>query len=269
MPTKACALFRARVGGADWALTTVPREVQARGIPLIPFAVGLGNTVQYHAQKFVEILETLEQKNPNLRCHIAAYSMGGLIMRYAANHLYVNHPTLGRVKASELMLSMTTMSTPHQGTPLPRVFERYFGNLDKSRMQMDEPAVALFNDPASPDYSPIIEGKPSYSYRTFNTVGEAHSFTEQFGFSAIRADYEQRGIKETRNDGIVPYASMSYGTVVGDIHAPHGFFDHEIGAKPTLADFFEVHWNYLHGRYHEPKPTLLSNLTRALIPSLD
>ena len=252
-------------GGEHYTLEIVPREVSERGVPMSAFAVGFGGTVQTLAARFIELLEKKLATDPNFKCHMVGYSMGGLTMRYAASHLKVQHPTLGLIPVSNLMKTMTSISTPHRGTPLSRILKTYFGVVDVGVDQLSEENVKPFNDPGSESYSPAVEGIPFYSYLShIDAPSESVSFLEQLGFNGILQDYTRRGIADTRNDGIVPTASQNFGQVVADIHVPHLYFGSKVKSEPSLPDFYELHWKFLNGQLSDQTKRNESRLIRFL-----
>jgi hypothetical protein len=223
-------------------------EFKARNVPMKVFDVGHAQTAQELAQVFVQIFNEQLAKDPDFRCHIIGYSMGGIVMRYAVNHLTVQDPELGEVPLKDRVLSMTSASTPHRGTPAAEVIARYMGDLDPGMMQMGETQIGVFNDPNdTANYSPIVEGIPAYSYQSYlDSASEAQGFPERLGYQAICQDYAHRpDHPDCTNDGIVPTASQAWGRVLGRFHVPHGFFGGDLGFSPDAVDVYEAHWHFL------------------------
>jgi hypothetical protein len=254
-------------GGNDYVLRHLPRDLEARNIKALSFDVGKNDTVEFHSRKFVSILQTELNKDPTLKCHILGYSMGGLMARYALNHLSV---TLEGVQKPvlDVVLSLSTFSTPHTGTPLPRLWKQFFGTIDGGRDELSEDNVVKFNDPTNADtYSPLRSEIPNYSVTTqMTSSSQAQTLAEQFGFKAIQKDYESRGIEDTRNDGIVPTRAMKWGRLIAELKVPHSYFGKRVNATPALDEYFEHYWAFLNAGADQEKEILkLQDLSRQAV----
>ncbi|HVW27021.1 MAG TPA: hypothetical protein VHC69_16765 [Polyangiaceae bacterium] len=166
-------------------------------------------SISVRAAQLARQIEALRSE----RVNIIAHSMGGLDARYAITHLGLH----ARVA------SLTTIGTPHRGTPIADTSAMFIGDWPKFRRMLDKMGAnvdglydlttlrmeefnRLVTDAAGVVYSSVIGairrvGKPvnplllpGYSY-LLRTAGE--------------------------NDGVVPVESQKWGEVLGEIEADH------------------------------------------------
>ena len=161
--------------------------------------------------------------------NIIAHSMGGLDARYA----------IARLGLSDKVASLTTIGTPHLGTPLAdfgsrmlsrlvRMMGRFF-NL-RAFVDLTTAQMAEFNR-ATPDVAGVSYGSVvarSGRLRTHPLLWATHAYLAQ---------------RAGPNDGVVPSASQPWGEVVREIDADHwaqigwtGSFDASSFYEELLAD---------------------------------
>jgi triacylglycerol lipase len=148
------------------------------------------------------------------RVNIVAHSMGGLDARYAITHLGLH----GRVA------SLTTVGTPHRGTPIADSSALFIGDWPRFRRVLDKVGAnvdglydlttlrmqdfnRLVTDAAGVLYSSVVGAVTPHSGRPINPLLLP-------GYSFL-----QRTVGA--NDGMVPVESQKWGDVVGEIEADH------------------------------------------------
>ena len=227
-------------GLTEYMKNEVPKQLNSVGVPFIAFDIGKSGTVQERAQIFLNAFEQVLEEDNSAKCHLFGFSMGGLVSRWLVNHADING-----VPFKNFVLSQSSSSSPHYGTPLARLLRRYWSNAAPGVEQLSEENVRQFNDPSSGDFSPVVPGIPFYSYRTYiESKHEAGGLLNMLGYQLIVQEHDRLGI-ETLNDGIVPTKSQGFGTLLGDIHASHGYFKRPTDYSIHLVDFFQAHWNFL------------------------
>ncbi len=160
-------------------------------------------SIEARAFRLAELVRAL----PDTRVNIVAHSMGGLDARYA----------IARLGLADRVASLTTIGTPHLGTPLAdfgsrllsrvvRMMGRFFdlrAFVDLTSAQMQE-FNRLTPDAAGVAYGSVVAR--SGRLRTHPLLGATHAFLSR-----------QSG----ENDGVVPAASQPWGEVVRSIDADH------------------------------------------------
>jgi hypothetical protein len=224
----------------------VTAELHQRGIPFVAFPITSKGDVKERAAEFITLFEQLIAQDADARCHLYAFSMGGLVIRYAANHLDFAAAEGVRLPLRERVITQTSISSPHFGTPLANFLKQNYPGLKPGLEDLSEEALQKMNDPDSADYSPVIEGIPFYSYRTFvRSRDDIGGVLGKIGFQFITHFLEQAG-RNPMNDGIVPFESMGFGVVLQDLERAHEFMSYDDGGSPTAIDVLVEHWNYLH-----------------------
>lgn len=237
-------------GGSKDAFEVFPKELAKRGIKYISFDIGRVGTVVERAEKLVRLVEDKLNENPNFKCHFYGFSMGGVVSRYFYHHSEMVLKTGQKIPASQIMVSLTTYSSPHRGTPLADWLKKYGHRHTAGMDDLSEESMRKYNEPSFVDtYSPEPQDIPVYSFQTYvNSKNETNDFLGKFGFSVIWETYKNRGL-EPRNDGIVPLISQAFGKVLMTIKAPHGYFSEDVGLRPWAPDVFEAQYKLLNKKF--------------------
>ena len=182
--------------------------------------------------------------------------MGGVIGRYLSHHMEFSD----RKVVKERLLSFTTASTPHRGTPLANFLRRYSPGMFPDLEELDAKGLEKYNNPKYKEtYSPEIEGIPNLSYVTYvNSVDDTNGSLGRVGYQYIVKKIQQDNrlnnqSRSIQNDGIVPRDSQAFGRVIWEREVNHSFFHMETEGSDQYSpmDFFEEHWEMLMD-YEEP-----------------
>ena len=187
----------------------VREHLEAKGHRVYVSRVSPLAGVRRRAEQFAEQLANIDAEKVN----IIAHSMGGLDARYAISRLGLS----GRIA------SLTTIGTPHYGTPLadtslilrelPRLHRALMAQLGldfDGIHDLTTPHMLTFND-AVPDVPGIRYA--SYVGWVRGGVRDVHTLLAP-GFAYLNR-------RTGNNDGMVPAASQRWGTVLGEVHADH------------------------------------------------
>ena len=165
--------------------------------------------VRRRAEQLAEQIAKVDADKVN----IVAHSMGGLDARYA----------ISRLGLADRVASLTTIGTPHRGTPLAdaSLVLRELPLLQRalrSQLGLDFDAIhdlstahmASFNDDV-----PDVDGIRYTSYVGWvrGGVRDVHTLLAP-GFAFLKR-------RTGDNDGMVPAASQRWGDVLGEVHADH------------------------------------------------
>ncbi len=241
------------VGGAKgFALDKLPAEMKKREIPFELFQTPQGKAVVDIAPSLCDHFLKLREENPNFKCHVFGYSMGGVLSRYAFHHLQcAQKKTKQKIPFAEMFLSLTTAASPHKGTPLATWLAKQFPNGRPEMLDMGEEQVKKFNEPEYENtYSPEPRVIPAFSIRSYITEkSQAISWAEYLGFDLLTQKLkDQNQIDEgVLSDGVVPFLSQGFGEIVKDLNVPHGFFgSHGFDKnKLSFANFLEEYYKNL------------------------
>lgn len=218
-----------------------------KGVPMVNFPLQEKGLVKERANELIGYFEQLIAQDPNAKCHIIAFSMGGLVIRYAANHLSFTNAQGEEEALSKRLLSIATISSPHYGTPLAMFLKKNYPGMKPGLEELNEVNLKVFNDPDSPDYSPVIDGIPFYSYRTsVDSHEKVGSILGKIGHQYI-THYLQAKHLDPSNDGIVPTQSMTFGTLCADLSTSHDFMSYDSDSNTKALDFLLAHWEFLNG----------------------
>ena len=182
--------------GIEARLTQMGAKVYT---PRVPPAASIAT----RAQRLAELVKAL----PDPRVNIVAHSMGGLDARYAISQLGL----------ADKVASLTTIATPHLGTPLADVsskllarFVKMLGRFFDLRAFVDltTDQMAHFNrsnqNARGVSYGSVIAR--STQLRTHPLLWATHRYLSK---------------RAGPNDGVVPAASQPWGDVIREIDADH------------------------------------------------
>lgn len=228
-------------GLKSYIANTIQERLHNAGIPFVPFSFTKKFTVKERAQEAVDQMEEIVRREPDFKCHLLGYSMGGVVARYVANYGEIVN-AFGEIEPiSRRFITMASISSPHRGTPLADFLRRNYPGLHPGVDTLSEAEMFRFNVEGSEDYSPVVEGIPFYSYETFVLDREEISSSlGKIGFQYMTRILKERG-DETLNDGLVPKLSMEFGALAGTYQIPHEFMTKDIASDIVTAYSFLVH----------------------------
>ena len=205
------------------------------------------------ATRASELKHQLDQNTQGRELNLMGHSMGGLDCRYMISHL---NPSLFRVH------SLTTISTPHRGSPFMDWCRDTLGvgNIKGNDIDVDHHAPSFQSaDSVSPPTSrhPLIRSllsaidRPAYSNLTttycnsvLNPTTPDDPNVKYFSYGAsidiallhpLRFPYEVIKRVEGENDGLVSVRSAKWGTYLGTLKC-----DHWCVTSPTRAFIIEI-----------------------------
>jgi triacylglycerol lipase len=178
-------------------------HLESMGAQVYSPRVPPASTIALRAQRLADLIRAL----PDPRVNIVAHSMGGLDARYAISQLGL----------APRVASLTTIGTPHLGTPLANAGNALFGVLSRMLRRffdvvafgdLTTQGMAKFNA-AVPDASGVAYGSVvgrSRRLRTNPLLWPSHLYLAE---------------RSGANDGVVPAASQSWGEVIREVEADH------------------------------------------------
>lgn len=145
------------------------------------------------------------------RVNIVAHSMGGLDARFA----------IARLGLHTKVASLTTIGTPHRGTPLADSGAWLLGDFRSVRRALSVVGVDGLYDLTTRrmnDFNRIVQDAPSVAYASvIGTVTQGASNVH----AVLSPAYAYLLRKAGENDGIVPAHSQRWGDVIGTVEADH------------------------------------------------
>ena len=187
----------------------VREQLRAHGHRVYVSRVSPFATVPRRAEQLAEQLTKIDADKVN----IVAHSMGGLDARYA----------ITRLGLAERVASLTTIGTPHRGTPLAdaSLVLRDMPRLQRalrSQLGLDFDAVHDLTTAQMAEFNEAVPDMQDVRYTSYigcvrGGVRDVHTLLAP-GFAFLKR-------KMGANDGIVPAVSQRWGNVVGEVRADH------------------------------------------------
>lgn len=201
---------RIQVAGKSQAyFRGVPEVLARRGVEVhLVRMPGLGSVAE-RAEHLARAVRSIDAKKVN----VIAHSMGGLDARYAISALGI----------SKKVASLTTIGSPHRGTPIADLGTGLLGDKLKLRGLLEKLGleVGAFYDLTTQrmtTFNAQVPDAKGVSYGCYL----AHLPQGPRGSSSVLWPvYRYLHGKAGENDGLVPVASQSWGEVLGQIEADH------------------------------------------------
>jgi triacylglycerol lipase len=163
----------------------------------------------------------LETEFPGQMVNIVAHSLGGLDARYAVS-----------VLGCQQVASITTIGTPHLGSPLANWAERqtrkgypwyWFFRLIGYDMAKRRFLKEITTDFMRDVFNPKVLDSPDVRYFSVVTYASFDNFTmSHFLWNTSRwLEREEDPLAANGHDGMVPKDSMRWGKVIGEFEADH------------------------------------------------
>ena len=181
----------------------VPERLRIMGVEVHRPRVPAVASVEIRAQKLAEAIRALPAKKVNLIAH----SMGGLDARYA----------IVRLGLADRVASLTTIGTPHLGTPLADLGMSLLGGLRRLfKRLVDLEAFHDLTRERIAAFNGDIRDAPQVAYASVVAQGDRAGMNPLLWASHLYLN-ECAGA----NDGVVPVASQQWGEVVREVQADH------------------------------------------------
>jgi len=185
----------------------VPARLEGDGWVVHRPRVARTASVASRADELAEFIRDL----PDRRVNVVAHSMGGLDARYA----------VARLGLAERVASLTTVGTPHLGTPVADLGEELAdraglrGTLERMGFRMD--ALRDLTTERMADFNREIRDVRGVAYGS--VVGVARRKRDVNPL--LLPTYFYLAEREGESDGMVPAASQRWGEVLAEIEADH------------------------------------------------
>jgi len=187
----------------------IPEHLQKLGVKVYRARVPPASSIAKRAAVLADAIRDVEEKKVN----IIAHSMGGLDARYAISKLHL----AGRVA------SLTTIGTPHRGTPVADAGIQVLGETLGIRKILSSVGLGLdvfYN--VTTDHMALfnrdVPDAPKVRY--FSVTGEVGP-EDNAVHSLLAASHEFLDGRAGPNDGLVPVESQKWGEVLYQIRAGH------------------------------------------------
>ena len=228
--------------GGERHFIGVPQDLRSQGATVLrPTLPGL-QSIDTRARALKDAIETAFP-DPAVKLNLVAHSMGGLDARYMITHLGMG----------PRVLSLTTISTPHQGTPisdaalgiLPGNAQRALDSvMNLVGWDMDF-VINTSEDYVQNTFNPSTPDDPAVFYQSW--AGKADPFGLNGGYRCRALLLVQWGIVagyRGDNDGLIPVQSAQYGLWRGELAADHmaesgidpKSFDHQAFYRDVAQD---------------------------------
>ncbi len=182
----------------------VRERLEAKGIEVFTPEVAPVAGIRTRAKQLVRYLDRLDVE----RVNIVAHSMGGLDSRYAITHFGLH----------ERVASLTTVGTPHHGTPLANLSHTVtagvglvglLGHVGEMFRDLTTRRMVVFNED-TPDRDGVFYA---------SVVGRAKKLADVHPL--LVPTYQLLAAQAGDNDGIIPAESQEWGEVLFIVDADH------------------------------------------------
>lgn len=206
----------------------VADTLRVAGYPVVHTAVHPTLSIQ---ERGAELQKQIEHElGPDQPCHIIAHSMGGLDSRYLASP--------GGLNQGHRIRSITTIGTPHRGSPIAARFPRALAKLTcysarvGQHLPFDEETRAYFSRLGENRTEGLEQLTPDYIRNHFNPATPDHPDVEYISYAGKveKSDlFFPRTITwqhlyhlEGDNDAMVSVQSATWGELKEVVHSDHG-----------------------------------------------
>ncbi len=176
-------------------LQDFPQAIYFPGLPSV-------GSIEDRARSLAAYLDSLKVEN----IHLIAHSMGGLDSRYLIHHL----------DQQQRICSLTTIATPHRGTPLAEWMLNNDGLFSALLCRICKPGLYDLTPEACSRFNSEITDRPDVRYRSFAGVRPIDEVPLAFR-SWTRTMQDSSG----ENDSQVPVSSAIWGEFQGRLRADH------------------------------------------------
>jgi triacylglycerol lipase len=210
----------------------VRTTLRAQGYDVFATAVNPVQTVAVRARELAPQLDAIMQATGAPRLNIIAHSMGGLDARYL----------IAQMGFDRKIASLTTIGTPHRGSPIPGLVFKFLGKGDNLLYKAFEYLVAGFlgkgqRQPTdldiranlqnlSPeflerDFNPRNPDSPDVYYQSYAGASSLTGWGTGDRMDPLLAPFQIAFGLGKRNDGLVAEDSAEWGRYRGTVSADH------------------------------------------------
>ncbi len=187
----------------------VPARLRELGADVYTVRVSAAGSIATRAQQLADAVKLL----PVDQVNIIAHSMGGLDARYA----------ISRLGIAPKVVSLTTIGTPHHGTPLADITTNLLGEklgLRRilSAMGLDVNAFYDCTTARMTEFNRAVPDVKGVTYASY--VGRLRGRWPKMN-TLLRPAYLYLADRSGENDGVVPAGSQPWGAVLGTLPADH------------------------------------------------
>lgn len=223
-------LHHGYLAGRNMQWPGAKRFLTYQGFEVYKTEVSASLPVEIRAQQLKKEIDEVLKESHATKVHVIAHSMGGLDARYLISTL----------KYQDRIASLTTLSTPHRGTPIA---DRLLGNPSEIEQQflsgllnllarVVNPTTTFSNsdaldsmrclteDYAMKEFNPNNPDSPSVYYQSWGAempkVKQSNLLYEQ-----LIQHHDTLFTLRGKNDGLVPVSSATWGTFRGVLDSDH------------------------------------------------
>ena len=196
----------------------IPTALQNEGASVIrPMRAGM-NSIDLRARQLKDAI-LAAYPDPSVKVNLIAHSMGGLDARYMITHLAM----------ADRVASLTTISTPHRGTPISDVA---LGILPGPSQQVLDTmlnvigwdldfAINTSEDYIQNTFNPSTPNHPGVFYQSWAGRCDPIGATGARVRAVLIPTWTVIAADEGANDGIIPVSSSQWGLFRGTIGSDH------------------------------------------------
>lgn len=204
----------------------IPEHLSRLGVEVHTYQGLMTSTIPERAMRLAKFLRNMQAK----RVNIIAHSMGGLDARYA----------ISKLNCADKVASLTTIGTPHRGTPVADFGDALLGRLGLFRLvqSLKDPLGALssLTTDSLKEFNRTIHDVPGVYYASVVGVIDSQVFVPNPLLIPIHHHIEKT---HGPNDGLVPASSQKWGNMLDRIWVDHwgevGWSNH-FNANPVYGN---------------------------------
>ncbi len=196
----------------------VQPALQAKGFEVFAPKVGPFGTPEERSGPLVDELTAMGVFHDDRRAHIIAHSAGGLDARYLVSPDAPNGPRLAR-----RFRSITTISTPHRGTPIADLANHLVADADailpllrRAFPNLDDGVRGLTTEEMK-DFNQRVSDSPDVEYFSYAGLLTAERILEGSVFGLAQPAF----VLDGANDGWVSFRSAHWGEFRATVRADH------------------------------------------------
>lgn len=246
-----------------WAhFNRVADTLREAGYTVVQPTVHPTRTIEVRSRQLLEQIE--HELGPEQPYHVIAHSMGGLDARYLASPRGLNQ--------GHRIRSITTVGTPHRGSPIAEKFPRFFVSMTclSARvgqwLPFDSTTRQFLSHVGEHRVDGLDQLTPGYVREEFNPATPDHPDVRYFSYAGV---VQRRDILFPRtipwrymynlegdNDAMVSVQSATWGEFLGTVRSDHGSLVglHVVPGFQTRFDhlsFFREVADNLQQRFHD------------------